>query len=250
MDGSYKKYKEESGIINLQSQKALAALQCCYEMRASGKSSIKSEHSTILGCASPFVTARRYLLFITSNIRVGLNEDLNLLPAALVRTAEVEQITSLLIRTFGSRSETHISRLSRAEIQIVSVIARMFEVGELKKRSASEGELKLEYSSVLRPTVSLWAIILLHLLMITIFGSCELIMREASRLFPYSEIIGEDNLIRVWARSKQPRYLRAEPDDSSWLRIVKRRGEMRLEACVDEPVSQVFDKRIPLVGVR
>ena len=157
-----------------------------------------------------------------------------------MREVEAEQITSLLIRTFGSRSQAHISRLSRAEIQIVSVIARMFEAGELKEQSASEGELKLEYSSVLRPTVSLWAIILLHLLMFTILGSCELIRREARRLFPYSEIIGEDNMIRVWARSKQPQCMRAEPDDSSWLRIVKRRGEMRLEACVDEPVSQVF----------
>ena len=103
---------------------------------------------------------------------------------------------------------------------------------------------------MLRSTINLCAIILLHLLMITILRSCELIRKEARRLFSYSEIIGEDNLIRVWGRSKRPRYLPAESGDSSWLRIVKRRGEMRLEACVDEPVSQVFDKRIPLVGVR
>ena len=225
-------------------------LHCLYETGALEKSSQESEDRTILGCASSSITGPGYILFITESFGLGTIRKLDLLPAAVVRKVEEEQVTSLLIRAFGSRSKTSITRYSRAEIQIVSIIARMFEAGELKERHASEEKLKLEYSSVLRPTISLWAIILLHLLMITIFGSCELIRREARRLFPYSEIIGEDNLIRVWARSKRPRYLRAEPDDSSWLRIVKRRGEMRLEACVDEPVSQVFDKRIPLVGVR
>ena len=134
LDGSYKKHKEESRVINLQSHKTLAALQCCYEMRASAKSSTKSEHSTILGCASPFITGREYVLLITGNIRVGLTENLSLLTAALVRKVEAEQITSLLIRTFESRSEAHISRLCRAEIQIMPVIARIFEAGELKER--------------------------------------------------------------------------------------------------------------------
>ena len=57
-----------------------------------------------------------------------------------------DHVSSLLTRVFGSWSKAQISRFSRAEIQIVSLIARMFEAGELKERSASEEKLILEYS--------------------------------------------------------------------------------------------------------
>ena len=120
-------------FFHFQWEKTLAILHCFYEMRASGKSSIESEHRTILGCASPSITGRGYVLFITESFGVGMTLDLDLLPAAALHKVEEEQVNSLLIGAFGSRSEASITRYSRAEIQIVSIIARMFEAEELKE---------------------------------------------------------------------------------------------------------------------
>ena len=52
LDSSYKKQKEESGIIHLQSQKTQAILHCFYETKGSEASSQESVVRRIVGCAS------------------------------------------------------------------------------------------------------------------------------------------------------------------------------------------------------
>ena len=62
LDGSYKKQKQESGIIHLQSQNTLLTLHCFIETKAQKQSHAQSNDRLILGCASSSVTGPGYIL--------------------------------------------------------------------------------------------------------------------------------------------------------------------------------------------
>ena len=139
-------------------------------------------------------------------------------------------------------------RLGRpADVQITSVIAKMVEDGELSARPTKQVTIPVRYTSAWRPTLEWWSVTVFFSLLVGLLVSSICMRIIANRLFPYPEIIGEDNIIRVWARQKRAQGI-AVPKEPSWLVLETVGEQQRINAYIKEPRSRAYDNTIPIQG--
>ena len=130
-----------------------------------------------------------------------------------------------------------------------AIMTRMANDGNLKVRSSSRVRRVIHINGESRPVVEIWVLVLVPTLLILLASTVVLAHRFAIRLFPFKGIVGEDNMIRIWARENRQK-LRSDPKEPSWLALVDDGDAKRLKAFIEEPGSRLLDKNARIRGVR
>ena len=166
---------------------------------------------------------------------------IRLVPVAITENLPIRDRNALM-------KQALFHRLGRpADVQITSVIAKMAEDGELSARPTKQVTIPVRYTSVWRPTLEWWSVGVFLSLLVGLLVSSICMRIIANRLFPYREIIGEDNIMRVWARQKRAQGI-AVPKEPSWLVLETVGHEQRINAYIDEPRSRAYDNTMPIQG--
>ena len=192
-------------------------------------------------CVQPARNQSKLVFFQTYRFEFVGSPAMRLVPVAITENLPIRDRNALM-------KQALFHRLGRpADVQISSVIAKMAEDGELSARPTKQVTIPVRYTSAWRPTLEWWSVAVFFSLLIGLLVSSICMRIIANRLFPYREIIGEDNIIRVWARQKRAQGI-AVPNEPSWLVLETVGDEQRINAYIDEPRSRVYDNSIPIQG--
>ena len=192
-------------------------------------------------CVHPVRNQSKLVFFQTYRFEIVGSSAMRLVPVAITENLPVRDRNALM-------KQALFHRLGRpADVQISSVIAKMAEDGELAARPTKQVTIPVRYTSAWRPTLEWWSVAVFLSLLVGLLVSSICMRIIANRLFPYREIIGEDNIIRVWARQKRAQGI-AVPKEPSWLVLETVGDEQRINAYIEEPRSRVYDNTIPIQG--
>jgi len=96
-----------------------------------------------------------------------------------------------------------------------------------------------------QPTVEIWAVVLMFALIVGLLVAVVILRYAAHRMIP-CEIVGEDNIVRVWSREKSTTR---RDSGATWLQIEQIEDGQRVTASIYEPRSAPCNYSIPFDNV-
>ena len=201
-------------------------------------------YEQLIGCMFKAQSKDRYVLYHSISWPSLKIRVVDLAPVTVTSAMKESMLMEVLQRSFDTEGTRR-----RWPRLIGAIIAKMAEDGNLQVRPAEYVKRIVNIESGMRPVVEIWVLVVVPLLLLLLAAIVGFTRWYAIRLFPFKELVGEDNMIRVWAR-EQRQGLRADPTDPSWL-VLENDGDggMRLRALIDEPGSRVFDRKVPIRGI-
>jgi len=192
-----------------------------------------------LGCMGLTRDKKRMVYYKNENLYLG---DVKLRPIGISPWLPPKRRRQLMDRIFQSQPTT------LQDFLFVQLLIRMTVDGDLAPRKKATVETFPVWHADdcnAQPTVEIWAVVLMFALIVGLLIAVVVLRYAAHRMIP-CEIVGEDNIVRVWSREKSDSK---RDSGATWLQIEQIEDGQRVTASVYEPRSARCNYSIPFDNV-
>ncbi len=226
------------GIINVNND-----MQCLIRRRYFSRTRVENE---LNGCSVSVNNGTEYLYLqarrrpIDRDVFFSRNEieTRSLQAVSMTKNITLETRHRLMSLIFG------LYELDPAATAVLfsSLASKMAEDGDLDPKNSSAIERVMGYESVVRPSISIWALsVFLSLFaFLMVFGF--ILSAYSSKIFPIKQLSGEMDIAAIALCSKSPDSIGKD----YWISLEKQGKEQWLEVMTEEPETSTFDSNIPI----